>query len=81
MGLTKRGSVWWIRFKFEGQLVWESAKTDKKTEAERYERNRRSEMEQSVRGADPRRSGANWSPRRSSPTITLTKTRENRRAT
>ena len=31
MSLYKRGDVWWYKFRFEGQLVRESAKTNSKT--------------------------------------------------
>jgi hypothetical protein len=35
MALYKRGDVWWFKFRFEGQVIRESAKTDSKSIAGR----------------------------------------------
>jgi integrase/recombinase XerD len=32
----RRGDVWWVRFRFNGQHIRRSAKTAKKTEAQAY---------------------------------------------
>jgi integrase len=45
MSLYKRGDVWWFKFRFAGQVVRESAKTDSKTVARDAERSRRRELE------------------------------------
>ena len=47
MSVYKRGDVWWFKFRFAGQLVRESAKTDSKTVAREAERSRRRELENS----------------------------------
>ena len=38
MSLYKRGDLWWYKFRFAGQLVRESAKTESKTLAKDAER-------------------------------------------
>lgn len=47
MSVFKRGAVWWFKFRFAGQMIRESAKTDSKTVAREAERARRRELEQS----------------------------------
>lgn len=47
MSVYKRGDVWWYKFRFAGQMVRESTKTDSKTLAREAERGRRRELEQS----------------------------------
>jgi integrase len=48
MALFRRGKVWWFKFKFEGQLIRESAKTASKPIARDAERVRRRELELAV---------------------------------
>lgn len=47
MSVYKRGDVWWFKFRFAGQMVRESAKTNSKTVAREAERSRRGQLEQS----------------------------------
>jgi integrase len=47
MSLYKRGDVWWYKFRFAGQMVRESSKSDSKTVAKDAERARRRELEES----------------------------------
>lgn len=48
MAVYKRGNVWWFKFRFAGQLIRESAKTDSKPIAHRAERQRRRELEEAI---------------------------------
>jgi hypothetical protein len=48
MSLYKRGNVWWFKFRFEGQVIRESANTASKTLARDAERARRRELETAV---------------------------------
>jgi integrase len=50
MSIYKRGGVWWYKFRFEGQVIRESAKTASKTVAKDAERARRRQLEISVNG-------------------------------
>jgi integrase len=43
----KRGDVWWYKFRFAGQMIRESSKSDSKTVAKDAERSRRRELEES----------------------------------
>jgi len=47
MSLYRRGDVWWYKFRFAGQMVRESSKSESKTVAKNAERVRRRELEQS----------------------------------
>lgn len=47
MSVYKRGQVYWFKFRFEGQVIRESAKTESKTVARDAERARRRELEKS----------------------------------
>jgi integrase len=47
MSLYKRGDVWWYKFRFAGQVIRESTKSDSKTVAKDAERARRRELEES----------------------------------
>lgn len=47
MSLYKRGDVWWYKFRFAGQMIRESTKSDSKTVAKDAERARRRELEES----------------------------------
>ena len=47
MSLYKRGDVWWYKFRFAGQVVRESSKSESKTIAKDAERARRRELEES----------------------------------
>jgi integrase len=46
MSLYKRGDVWWYKFRFAGQMIRESTKSDSRTIARDAERARRRELEQ-----------------------------------
>jgi integrase len=48
MSVYKRGTTWWFKFRFEGQLIRESAKTTSKSIARDAERARRRRLEESV---------------------------------
>jgi integrase len=48
LSLYKRGDVWWFKFRFEGQVIRESAKTGSKTVARDAERTRRRDLELAV---------------------------------
>jgi hypothetical protein len=45
MGVYRRGDVWWFKFRFQGQVIRESAKTNSKALAREAERSRRWELE------------------------------------
>jgi len=45
MSLYKRGDVWWYKFRFAGQAIRESSKSESKTVAKEAERSRRRELE------------------------------------
>jgi integrase len=47
MSLYKRGDVWWYKFRFAGQVIRESSKSESKTVAKEAERSRRRELEES----------------------------------
>jgi integrase len=47
VSVYKRGDVWWYKFRFAGQMVRESSKSDSKTIAKEAERTRRRELEES----------------------------------
>jgi integrase len=46
MSLYKRGGVWWFKFRFVGQVIRESTKSDSRTVARAAEHARRRELEQ-----------------------------------
>ena len=46
MSVYKRGDVWWYKFRFGGQMIRESSKSESKTVARDAERARRRELEQ-----------------------------------
>lgn len=48
MAVYKRGDVWWYKFRFQGQVIRDSAKTESKTLARKAERARRREIEEAV---------------------------------
>ena len=48
MSLYRRGAVWWFKFRFEGQVIRESANTNSKSLARDAERTRRRELETAV---------------------------------
>jgi hypothetical protein len=52
--LYKRGDVWWYKFRFEGQIIRESAKTSSKAVARDAERERRHDLERAVNGLTKR---------------------------
>ena len=47
MSAYKRGDVWWYKFRFAGQMIRESSKSESKTIAKEAERARRRELEES----------------------------------
>ena len=47
MSVYKRGDVWWYKFRFAGQMIRESSKSESKTVAKDAERSRRRELEES----------------------------------
>jgi integrase len=47
MSVYRRGGVWWYKFRFAGQMVRESSKSESKTVAKDAERARRRELEES----------------------------------
>jgi integrase len=47
VSVYKRGDVWWYKFRFAGQLIRESSKSESKTVAKDAERSRRRELEES----------------------------------
>jgi integrase len=47
MSVYKRGDVWWYKFRFAGQMIRESSKSDSKAVARDAERVRRRELEES----------------------------------
>jgi hypothetical protein len=46
MSLYERGDVWWYKFRFAGQVIRESSKSESKTVAKEAERSRRRELEE-----------------------------------
>jgi len=55
MSVYKRGATWWFKFRLNGQVVRESAKTNSKTIAREAERARRRELELGVNRVEKRR--------------------------
>jgi integrase len=47
MSLYKRGDMWWYKFRFAGQVIRESSKSESKTVAKDAERSRRRQLEES----------------------------------
>lgn len=47
MSVYRRGNVWWYKFRFAGQLIRESSKSESRTIAKDAERARRRELEES----------------------------------
>jgi integrase len=47
MSLYRRGEIWWYKFRFAGQMIRESSKSESKTIAKDAERQRRRELEES----------------------------------
>jgi integrase len=50
MSVYRRGETWWYKFKFAGQAIRESAKSNSKTVAKTAERTRRRELEEGFNG-------------------------------
>jgi integrase len=48
--LYRRGNTWWYKFRFSGQIVRESARTESKTIAREAERRRRQQLVESYHG-------------------------------
>src|SRR5580704_7484144 len=47
VSVYRRGDVWWYKFRFAGQVIRESSKSESKTVAKEAERSRRRELEES----------------------------------
>jgi len=54
VSVYKRGDVWWYKFRFAGQMIRESSKSDSKTVAKDAERARRRELEQNWNQIKPK---------------------------
>lgn len=52
--LYRRGQVWWLRIKFAGLVIRESAKTSSKAVARRVEQKRRRDLEEGYNGLSKR---------------------------
>jgi hypothetical protein len=50
MSVYKRGEVWWYKFRFAGQVIRESSKSESKTIAADAERTRRRQLEEGYNG-------------------------------
>jgi hypothetical protein len=50
MSVYKRGDVWWYKFRFGGQMIRESSKSESKTIAKEAERARRRQLEEGYNG-------------------------------
>jgi integrase len=50
MSLYRRGDVWWYKFRFAGQVIRESSKSESKTVAKEAERARRRQLEDGYNG-------------------------------
>jgi integrase len=50
MSVYRRGEVWWYKFRFNGQVIRESADTNSKVVAQKGERIRRRELEECLNG-------------------------------
>jgi integrase len=62
MSVYKRGDVWWYKFRFAGQLIRESSKSESKTVARDAERARRRELEGSFNCISKPRTAQLFSP-------------------
>ena len=67
MSVYKRGDVWWYKFRFAGQVIRESSKSESKTVAKDGERSRRRELEETYNQIKRRtlpptfeRAGSDW---------------------
>jgi hypothetical protein len=47
VSVYKRGEVWWYKFRFAGQVIRESSKSESRTVAKEAERSRRRGLEES----------------------------------
>jgi integrase len=54
-GLVRRNKIWWLRFQFEGQLIWESTKTGNQQQAQRCLEERRRELREGLYNIDSRK--------------------------
>jgi integrase len=62
MSVYKRGQVWWYKFRFAGQVIRESTKSESKTVAKEAERSRRRELEGSFNCISKPRTAQLFSP-------------------
>jgi integrase len=62
MSVYKRGNVWWYKFRFAGQMIRESSKSESKTVARDAERSRRRELEGSFNCISKPRTAQLFSP-------------------
>src|SRR5499427_9667506 len=67
MSVYRRGDVWWYKFRFAGQMIRETSKSNSKTVAKEAERARRRELEESYNQIKRRtlpptldRAGSDW---------------------
>lgn len=58
MSVYKRGNVWWYKFRFAGQAIRESSKSESKTVAKEAERERRRQLSDSFNGIRKPRNAA-----------------------
>jgi len=54
MSLYRRGDVWWYKFRFAGQMIRETSKSESKTVAKDAERARRRQLEERFNGVKKR---------------------------
>jgi hypothetical protein len=62
MSLYKRGDVWWYKFRFAGQVIRESTKSDSRTVARSAEHARRRELEQGFNRIERHRAAQLFNP-------------------
>lgn len=62
VSVYKRGEVWWYKFRFAGQVIRESSKSESKTVATNAERQRRRELEESFNRIPKRRLALLFNP-------------------
>jgi hypothetical protein len=62
MSVYRRGDVWWYKFRFAGQVIRESSKSESKTVAKDAERSRRRELEGSFNRISRPRTAQLFSP-------------------
>lgn len=66
MSVYKRGNTWWFKFRFQGQEIRESARSNSKTIARDAEHARRRELELGINGLRKRELPPSLQPPRTS---------------